>query len=92
MTKRDDNAHIAYTKSTNFIYNQFNTVNAIYQKERNSLIPNAEKIAFSAAGPKPTEKGKDEKRLKRLAEWKSLWDRIFLHAMDTMAREKGIIK
>ena len=61
-----------------------------YQKERNKLIPFAEKYANEKAGKrfrfltKPLE-------FKNYNEWAIDWNRIFLGKMDQLARETGLI-
>ncbi len=79
---------ISYQKKTNLVYNQFNTIDKEYKKQRNVLIPEAEEIAYRAHGPKPTfEIGDGPAKVKQsLDVWSAKWNRTFHETMTTLAR------
>ncbi|CAB4174327.1 hypothetical protein UFOVP1138_78 [uncultured Caudovirales phage] len=78
-----------YKRNTDLAYNQFNTVHVTYQKNRNSVIPEAMEKAYEIAGPKPTIVDKDIKSKEELHKWKFLWDKIYLATMDILCKERG---
>jgi cytochrome c2 len=81
----------SYVRTTNYIYNQFGTLDKAYEKARNDLIPLAEDIANEAAGPKPEYKTSASLHKEETVRWKNLHMRVFLHAMDILAKERELL-
>jgi len=80
-----------YKKQTKLKYNQFDTVNEDYEAQRKSLIPQAEKIAHMAAGPKPQIAGNSDPMARfKLEAWGDVWNRVFHGQMEVMAKAMGI--
>lgn len=59
----------------------------IYEKNRNKLMPEAEKYANEMTGLRPKTGANREQHI----EWSDKWNRAYHRRMNELAREKGLL-